>query len=149
MLGALRRQDLASFVAKVFATANPGTRFVPGWPIEAICEHLAACGRGEIDRLIVNLPPRSLKSLIVSVAWPAWLLGRDPTTRVMAASYSERLAVKHALDCRLVLGQRLFGRLDTSKNPIIGEGSSPMTARQAVQPTDCAQFVAVVFRAAR
>jgi predicted phage terminase large subunit-like protein len=111
VLAALLRQDLASFVAKTFATVNPAKRFVPGWPIEAICEHLTACGRGEIDRLIVNLPPRSLKSLIVSVAWPAWLLGRDPTTRVMAASYSERLAVKQALDCRLVLGQPWFGRL--------------------------------------
>lgn len=111
LFDALLRQDLASFVAKAFTTVNPTKTFVPGWPIEAICEHLAACGRGEIDRLIVNLPPRGLKSLIVSVAWPAWLLGRDPAARIMAASYSERLAVKHATDCRHVMTRPWFGRL--------------------------------------
>ncbi|MEX2648626.1 MAG: phage terminase large subunit [Alphaproteobacteria bacterium] len=111
LLEAILRSDLASFVAKTFATVNPGAEFQPGWHIELIAEHLAACGRAEITRLVINLPPRSLKSIIVSVAWPAWLMGRDPATRVMAASYSERLAVKHALDCRHVMAQGWYRRL--------------------------------------
>lgn len=111
LLDALLREDLASFVAKAFGAVNPGTPYVPGWPVKLVCEYLAACGRGEITRLIVNLPPRSLKSIVVSVAWPAWLLGRDPGARIVAASYSEKLAVKHALDCRHVIGQDWFRRL--------------------------------------
>ncbi|MGH6718655.1 MAG: phage terminase large subunit [Alphaproteobacteria bacterium] len=111
VIDALLRHDLASFVAKAFGAVNPGKRYVPGWPVELLGAHLMACARGEITRLIVNLPPRSLKSIIVSVAWPAWLLGRDPACRIMAASYSERLAVKHALDCRHVLAQPWYRRL--------------------------------------
>jgi predicted phage terminase large subunit-like protein len=105
---ALYRQDLALFVAKAFETVDPGTPFLLNWHVDLIAEHLEAAAQGEITRLIVNLPPRSLKSIVVSVAWPAWLLGRDPRTRIMAASYSERLALKHALDCRLVLSSDWF-----------------------------------------
>ncbi len=111
LIDAVLRQDLASFVAKAFGALNPGTRFLPGWPVELLGAYLTACADGEITRLIVNLPPRSLKSTIVSVAWPAWLLGRDPSCRIMAASYSERLAVKHALDSRHVLAQPWYRRL--------------------------------------
>ena len=56
-----------------------------------------------MSRLIINMPPRALKSICVSVAWPAWLLGHDPTSRIMAASYSSALALKHSLDCRRVI----------------------------------------------
>lgn len=102
-LKAILRQDFHSFIAKSFATVNPQTPFLPNWHIELIAEYLIACTRREIRRLIINLPPRSLKSLCVSVAWPAWLLGHDPSRRVIAASYANALSVKHSLDCRLVM----------------------------------------------
>ena len=71
LLEAILRQDLASFTAKVFHTVNPTARYLDNWHVQLICEYLAACSRGEIKRLIINLPPRSLKSISVSVAWPA------------------------------------------------------------------------------
>lgn len=85
------------------ATVDPGTAYLHNWHIDLIGEYLDKARRGEIHRLIINMPPRSLKSLCVSVAWPAWLLGHDPTSRIIAASYAASLAVKHSIDCRTVI----------------------------------------------
>jgi len=54
-------------------------------------------------RLIINIPPRHLKSIIVSVAWPAWLLGKWPNKKIIVASYCQNLSTKHSLDCRNVM----------------------------------------------
>lgn len=97
------RQDLSSFIIHSFRTINPGTAYVHNWHVDAIAEYLAACTRGEIKKLIINLPPRSLKSLCVSVAWPAWLLGNDPSVRIIVGSYSQGISTKHSLDSRLVI----------------------------------------------
>ncbi len=97
------RTDFSSFLVKTFHTVNPGTEFLPNWHINLIAEYLQACESGEVKRLIINLPPRALKSLIVSVAWPAWLLGKNPARRVIAASYAQSLSNKHSLDCRRVV----------------------------------------------
>lgn len=97
------RQDFASFIAGAFATVNPGTPFLPNWHIDLIAEYLNACAQGEIQRLIVNVPPRSLKSLITSVAWPGFLLGHNAARRIIVASYAQSLATKHALDARLLV----------------------------------------------
>lgn len=65
----------------------------------------------EINRLIINIPPRTLKSIFVSVAWPAYLLGANPTKRIMAASYSQILSIKHSLDCRFILNSDWYKEL--------------------------------------
>ncbi|MFQ5985300.1 MAG: phage terminase large subunit [Alphaproteobacteria bacterium] len=111
LLRAVLRQDLSSFIAKVFETVDPGTPFLPNWHIDLIAEYLEACARGEVTRLVINLPPRHLKSICVSVAWPAWLLGRDPAAKIMAASYSQGLSLKHSLDCRLVVQSSWYRRI--------------------------------------
>ena len=111
LLDAVLRQDLASFTAKAFHTVDPTTAYLENWHVRLICEHLEACARGEITRLIVNVPPRHLKSICVSVAWPAWLLGHDPAARIMAASYARALSVKHAQDCRLVVTAPWYRRI--------------------------------------
>lgn len=100
---AVLRRDFASFIAKAFATVDPGTAFESNWHIDLIAEYLEAARRGECKRLIINMPPRSLKSICVSVAWPAWLLGHDPKARIIAASYAQSLSLKHSLDCRAVV----------------------------------------------
>jgi hypothetical protein len=70
-------------------------------------------------RLNLNLPPRSLKSFIVSVALPAWLLGRNPSTRIICASYSDELSTKFSRDCRALLETALYKRVfpSTKLNP--------------------------------
>jgi hypothetical protein len=103
LLRAILRTELPSFVRKAFATVNPGDRYVHGWHVEAICHQLALLRGGICRRLVVNLPPRSLKSLIVSVAFPAWVLGHDPSARIIVASYSDDLARRLARDFRRVV----------------------------------------------
>ena len=58
---------------------------------------------GETKRLIINLPPRSLKSLMASVLFPAFWLGHDPRKKIFGISYGGDLAAKHARDCQLVM----------------------------------------------
>jgi len=64
-------------------TLNPGSQFLPNWHIDAICHQLDRVRRGEITRLIINLPPRYLKSIITSVVFPAFLLGHEPHRRII------------------------------------------------------------------
>jgi predicted phage terminase large subunit-like protein len=100
---ALLRRDCSAFVRKVFATLESGQAFVPNWHLEAIAYQLERVRRGEIKRLIINLPPRSLKSVMASIAFPAFVLGHDPSRRIICISYSGDLAKKHANDFRAVL----------------------------------------------
>jgi predicted phage terminase large subunit-like protein len=106
----LLRQDFSAFIAQSFHTVNPGTIYLSNWHIDLIADYLEATRRSEITRLIINMPPRAMKSLCVSVAWPAFLLGQDPSVRILAASYSQYLALKHAQDTRLVVSSPWFGR---------------------------------------
>ncbi len=100
---AASRLHYSLFLLRVMATVNPGVRYAHNWHIDAITEYLAACAAGQIRRLIINLPPRMLKSTLISVAWPAWLLGHQPHRRVMVASYAQSLSLKHSTDCRVVM----------------------------------------------
>jgi len=102
-LHALLRKDLTAFTQRCFQTVVPGQQFLPNWHIEAIAYQLERCRRGEIRRLIVTLPPRNLKSICASVAFPAFVLGHDPAVRIVCASYSQDLTAKHARDCRAVM----------------------------------------------
>ena len=97
------KTDFCAFVEKTFQTVCPGQTFWPNWHLEAIGYALQRVAAGEIKRLIILVPPRSLKSICASVALPAWLLGRDPTRRIICVSYSADLAAKHARDCRAVM----------------------------------------------
>lgn len=108
---ALLRQDLSSFVAKTFSTVSPGVRYLPNWHIDLICAHLVEATAGRIKRLIINMPPRYMKSIAVSVAWPAWLLGRRPQSKIIVASYSAALSLKHSLDCRHVVQSDWYRRV--------------------------------------
>lgn len=111
VIQAILRQDFTSFIAKVFDTINPSTEYVYNWHIDLIADYLEHVRLGKIKRLIINIPPRTLKSLCISVAFPAWLLGHDPTCRIMAASYSSILSIKHSLDCRFVLSSNWYQKL--------------------------------------
>jgi hypothetical protein len=107
-LKAILRQDFEAFVRKVFHTLCPGQTFIPAWFISAVAYQLERVRRGEIRRLIINLPPRSLKSIMASVALPAYILGHDPTRRIICASYSGELAFKQSNDFRAVLGSSWY-----------------------------------------
>src|SRR5574342_788299 len=89
------RKDFVSFVRKAFHVLHPSAIFHMNWHICAIAYYLEQVRLGKIRRLIITVPPRSLKSIMCSVAFPAFVLGHDPTKRLIVASYSADLAIEH------------------------------------------------------
>jgi predicted phage terminase large subunit-like protein len=100
---AILRSDLSFFAQRCFAELNPHTAFAMNWHIEVIAAKLTAVREGKIQRLIINLPPRYLKSILASVAFVAWLLGHRPSAQLLCVSYSADLADKLARDCRTIM----------------------------------------------
>ena len=105
------RQDFGTFAAHCFYDLNPQTDLALNWHLEVIAAKLAAVLRGEIRRLIINLPPRSLKSLLASIAFPAWCLGHNPSAQILCVSYAQDLADKLARDCRSIMTSEWYRRL--------------------------------------
>ncbi len=108
LLQAVLRNHFTSFTAKAFHTVSPGIPYLHNWHIETISEKLNQVIEGKITRLIINIPPRYLKSICVTVAWPAWLLGQNPAIKIMTASYSQALSNKHSQDCRLIINSQWY-----------------------------------------
>ncbi|MEM7670429.1 MAG: phage terminase large subunit [Pseudomonadota bacterium] len=110
-LDAILRSDFTAFLQKAFGTASGGGRLAPNWHHEAIAWELDRIRSGASTRLIVTMPPRYLKSITVSVAWVAWMLGHDPSLRFVCVSYSGDLAQKHASDCRAIMKTDWYRRI--------------------------------------
>ena len=108
---ALLRQDFLSFLQRCFHELNPDTPFLANWHLEVMAARLAAVAAGKTTRLIVNVPPRHLKSLTASVAFPAWCLGHNPAARILCVSYGQDLADKHARDCRRIMNSAWYRAL--------------------------------------
>ena len=110
-LDAACRTDFLSFIRKCFHTLAPNALFHANWHIEAMAYRAELVRLGELRRLIVNVPPRSLKSIVYSVALPAFILGHDPTKRVIVVSYGAELSIKHAIDFRAIMNSSWYHRL--------------------------------------
>src|SRR5438093_8906222 len=108
VLQVLLANNLTSFTEFAFGVVRPDVPFKPNWHFEAVTEKLSQVASGEVRRLIITLPPRSLKSLCASVALPAWFLGRNPSERVVVVSYSDVLARTHANDFRLLVNHPIY-----------------------------------------
>jgi predicted phage terminase large subunit-like protein len=105
------RQDFSTFAARCFYDLNPQTDLAMNWHLEVIAAKLAAVRQGRIRRLIINLPPRSLKSLMASIAFPAWCLGHDPSAQILCVSYAQDLSDKLARDCRSIMMSPWYRRI--------------------------------------
>jgi predicted phage terminase large subunit-like protein len=97
------RNDFRAFAQKAFEIINPGEEFLDNWSIGAIVHALEEMRLGTCRRQIINMPPRTLKSFLVSVCWPAFLLGHDPATKIIVVSYAENLAEKLSNDTRRLM----------------------------------------------
>ena len=119
-LDAILRSDFPSFLRKVFETLSPATPFLDNWHIELLCCYVLAIIENRCPRLIVNAPPRSLKSIVFSVAFPAFLLGQNPSAKIVCASYSDAIAGKLAFDFRRIMNsdwyKRIFPLVDIVKD---------------------------------
>jgi predicted phage terminase large subunit-like protein len=111
LLRALLRSDLRYFIWKVFATVCPGEPYLRNWHIDAMVHQLMRVHSREVKRLLINQPPRSLKSLCVSVAYPAWLLGHDPSRHIMVVSYSADFAAELHRQFRMVIDANWYKEL--------------------------------------
>lgn len=105
------RASLADFVPEAFKIIDPGKLYEHNWHIDAICEYLQAVHKGEIRKLIVNMPPRSLKSICISICFPAWLLGNAPSSQIIVGSFSKDIAIKHSVDTRLLMESEWYRNL--------------------------------------
>ena len=106
----LCRHSFGVFARRCFDTLEQGRTFHGNWHIDHLCHMLSEVEAGRMRRLNINVPPRSLKSMLVSVALPAWLLGRDPSTRIMCVSYSDALAKTFGTQTRLIMQQPWYER---------------------------------------
>lgn len=95
--------SLLEFVKEFWAVISPGTDFESNWHIEVICTHLEAVYAGTIKNLIINVPPGTSKSTLVSVMFPAWVWANDASKRFFGASYSEPLSIRDAMLCRDII----------------------------------------------
>lgn len=164
LLTSLLRTNFKSFVMKVFNEVSPNNKYLDNWHIDVICNELMKINDGDNDnRLIVNIPPRYMKSIICSIAYPAFILGRNPQASIICVSYADELASKFALDTRRVMEtpwyRELFpgtkiakdkkaindfnttrggGRYATSVNgALTGRGADYIIIDDPVKPMDC------------
>lgn len=119
---ALLRSDFKSFVIKVFNEVSPNSTYLDNWHVDSICNELIDVMEGRQKRLIINIPPRYMKSIICTVALPAFILGHNPKASIIAVSYSDDLSTKLASDCKRVIEsqwyQEIFPATKLSKKSI-------------------------------
>ena len=99
----LCRRSLYQYLRGMWNVIEPGNPFLNSWHLGAICDHEAAVLEGEIPKLMINICPRSGKSITTSVAFPTWAWTRDPSTRFLYSSYSADLSLEFATAARRVL----------------------------------------------
>lgn len=106
-------ESLLAFTRRHWSTLEPNTPFVEGWALEAVCEHLEAVTYGDIQKLLLNVPPGFMKSLLTNVFWPAWEWGpkRMPHLRYVAFSYTSSLTERDNRRFRDLLISPTYQRL--------------------------------------
>ncbi|WP_421696916.1 phage terminase large subunit [Ancylobacter sp.] len=103
-------RDLATFAQRAWHVLEPASELKWGWALDAMCEHLEAVSYGEITRLLMNVPPGCMKSLLTGVLFPAWEWGPRglPHLRFLGTSHKQELAVRDNLKCRRLIQSEWF-----------------------------------------
>ncbi len=101
------RASFDIFAQEAFAVVEPGIPYEWNWHIECIAEHLQALYEGKLPdnkrRLCINVPPRSLKSFLASIAFPAWVMGKEPNNKFITTSFNATLAKEMAQKSRILI----------------------------------------------
>lgn len=115
------RHDFSSFVRFSHQILNPYAVYLDNWHMQVMAEILTRIAQGEMTRLIINVPPRMGKSLCASIAFPAWVLGRDPAKKILCLSGGKTLGHDLHESCEVLMGSRryksLFGHLRLKAEP--------------------------------
>jgi predicted phage terminase large subunit-like protein len=104
----LLEDDLEAYLQAIWFVIEPEKPYVGGWHVGAICRHVEAVYRRQIRNLLVTIPPRMTKSVIMSVAFPTWAWTKDPTMRFLTASYSSDLSMDLAVTSRRVIRSEFY-----------------------------------------
>lgn len=96
-------RDLSAFIEQAWGVIEPGTRYIDNWHIHLIGEYMQAVNLGQIRRLIINIPPRHMKSIEATVCYPAWTWTRSPEKRFIKVSYADTLSRKHNILTRDII----------------------------------------------
>ena len=109
----LCQRSLVEFIRRAWPVLEPGQPYIHGWHMDAIAEHLEAVTRGQINRLLINIPPGTMKSMATAVFWPAWEWGpmRMPHVRFIGASHEEGLAIRDSVKMRRLVASEWYQRL--------------------------------------
>lgn len=102
------RRSLPAFVRQAWHVLEPETELVWNWHLDAVCLHLEAVTDGRVKRLLINVPPGHLKSMLVGVFWTAWVWLRNPSWRVMFGSYAMSLSQRDSVKCRDVITSQWY-----------------------------------------
>src|ERR1700736_11866 len=111
LLDALLRSDFKKFLHRGMLVLNPNAPFLRNGHIDAIAYQLERVRKGEVTRLIINMTPRYLKSIMASVAFPPELLGHNPRLKIFGISYGSELSANHAGDFRAIVQSAWYRRL--------------------------------------
>lgn len=101
-------RSLKQFAKQAWHVIEPGHVYRPNWHIDAICDHLQAVTCLDIKRLLINIPPRCMKSLLVSVFWPTWVWIAKPEFQWLYTSYAEKLSVRDNVKSRRIIQSKWF-----------------------------------------
>jgi len=116
-------QSLWAFTKMMWPILEPGRPLAEGWAVKAIAEHLEAITNGDLTRLLINVPPGSMKSLLSNVLWPAWEWGprNMPHLRYVSASYAHSLTVRDNRRCRILIQSELYQRHWGDRVTLVGD----------------------------
>ena len=153
-LVALARADFWVFIELTFPVLHPGQQLVFAEYLEVMATLLMRAAEGQRRRIIFNLPPRFMKSMLVSVLYVAWRLGRDPTAKFICISYGDDLAHDLSATTRKLMLSRPYARIFprpcwtkrrsiTSRPPRAGAATPPRWAAtsRALEPTRSSSMI--------
>jgi predicted phage terminase large subunit-like protein len=108
LYNAASRRSLFVFFQRVFPIIEPGRKLVAEDYLELMADRLECLASGETKRLIINMPPRMLKSTLATVVFSAYMLGHRPHTRLMVAAHTDKLAEAHVSKIRHLVRSEVF-----------------------------------------
>lgn len=131
LLDELCRRDFQTFLERVFHTIDPGRPLERNWHLDAMCAAATEVFEGRDQRLLITIPPRYMKSVTFSVAFPAWAIGRDPTLKIITASYGQELSLAHARSFRRVVRSAWYAKVfPTTAQSVLRDTESQWHTRQ-------------------
>jgi predicted phage terminase large subunit-like protein len=111
MYAEVLRGDFNAFVHRSFLELHGKSEYLSNWHLEVLAAKLEDVRHGRCRRLIINIPPRHLKSHMATIVFPAWLLGHDPSKRILTVCYAQDLSEKFARDSRTLINSPFYRAL--------------------------------------